>query len=111
MVIEEAVSRGDRDLVFFNTTRGSKSSKTRPCVVVSSEELKAHLLTFVVAPLATGGPPCPFRGRCRFEDNDDHVVVDQRGSVDRDQLMTRLFVVSDDMQGEVLSLLQAVFAV
>ena len=78
---------------------------------MSPDELNAHLRTIVVAPLAIGGRLCPFRVRCRLQDDDDHVVVDQLGSVDRDQLMKRLVVISDDMQGEVLSLLQAMFAV
>jgi hypothetical protein len=62
MVTDEAVSRGDIYLVSLNPTRGSEIRKTRPCVVVSPDELNAHLRTFIVAPLTTGGHPYPFRG-------------------------------------------------
>jgi mRNA interferase MazF len=76
MVTEEHVSRGDIFLVAFNPTRGSEIRKMRPCVVVSPEELNAHLRTFIVAPLTTGGHPCPFRVRCRFDGKAGHVVPD-----------------------------------
>ena len=111
MVTDEAVSRGDIYLVSLNPTRGSEIRKTRPCVVVSPDELNAHLRTFIVAPLTTGGHPYPFRVRCRFEDNDGHVVVDQLRAVDRDRMIKRLGVLADDTLVEVLSVLQAMFAV
>lgn len=111
MVIEEAVSRGDIYLVSLNPTRGSEIRKTRPCVVVSPDELNAHLLTFIVAPLTTGGHPYPFRIRCRFDDKDGHVVADQLRAVDRDRLIKHLGVLDEDTLIEVLSVLQAMFAV
>jgi mRNA interferase MazF len=111
MVTDEAVSRGDIYLVSLNPTRGSEIRKTRPCVVVSPDELNAHLRTFIVAPLTTGGHRYPFRVRCHFEDKDGYVVIDQLRAVDRDRLIRRLGVLADDMLVEVLSILQAMFAV
>jgi mRNA interferase MazF len=111
MVTDEAVSRGDIYLVSLNPTRGSEIRKTRPCVVVSPDELNAHLRTFIVAPLTTGGHLYPFRVRCHFEDKDGHVVIDQLRAVDRDRLIKRLGVLADDTLVEVLSVLQAMFAV
>ncbi len=108
---DEAVSRGDIYLVSLNPTRGSEIRKTRPCVVVSPDELNAHLRTFIVAPLTTGGHRYPFRVRCHFEDKDGHVVIDQLRAVDRDRLIKRLGVLADDTLVEVLSVLQAMFAV
>lgn len=107
---DEAVSRGDIYLVSLNPTRGSEIRKTRPCVVVSPDELNAHLRTFIVAPLTTGGHPYPFRVRCRFEGKDGHVVVDQLRAVDRDRMIRRLGVLASDTLVEVLSVLQAMFA-
>ena len=82
----------------------------RPCVVISPNELNAHLHTFIVAPLTTGGHPSPFRVRCRFEDKDGHVALDQLRAVDRDRLMKRLGVLDDETLGEVLRILQAMFS-
>ena len=111
MVTDEAVSRGDIYLVSLNPTRGSEIRKTRPCVVVSPDELNAHLRTFIVAPLTTGGHTYPFRVCCYFEDKDGHVVCDQLRAVDRDRLIKRLGVLADATLVEVLSVFQAMFAV
>lgn len=55
MVTAEAVRRGEVFLVNLSPTRGSEIRKTRPCVVVSPDELNEHLRTLIVAPLTTGG--------------------------------------------------------
>ena len=55
MVSETPVRRGDVFLVTLNPTRGREIRKTRPCVVVSPDELNAHMGTFIVAPLTSGG--------------------------------------------------------
>lgn len=60
MVTPRAVARGDVYLVDLNPTRGSEIQKTRPCVVVSPDELNTYLRTFIVAPLTTGSHPTRF---------------------------------------------------
>ena len=110
MVTDDPVSRGDIFLVELNPTRGSEIRKTRPCVVVSPDELNAHLRTCIVSPLTTGGHPYPFRVRCRFEGKDGHVVADQLRAVDKDRLVKRLGRLSETTLTEVLGVLQAVFA-
>ena len=110
MVTEERVSRGVIFLVSLNPTRGSGIRKTRPCVVVSPDELNAHLRMFIVAPLTTGGHPYPFRVRCRFENKDGHVVADQLRAVDRDHLVKQLGRLPETTLNELLRVLQAMFA-
>ncbi len=107
----ESVSRGDIFLIALNPTRGSKIRKTRPCVIVSPDELNAHLRTFIFAPLTTSGHHYPFRVPCRFDDKDDHMVADQLRVVDRDRLVKRLGILPDATLTEVLSVFQAMFAV
>lgn len=111
MVSEVVVSRGDIFLVALNPTRGSEIRKTRPCVVVSPDELNAHLRTFIVAPLTTGGHAYPFRVPCRFDGRDGHVVPDQLRTVDRDRLLKRLGRLPDSTLMDLLGVLQAMFAV
>ncbi len=110
LVTEERVSRGEIFLVSLNPTRGSGIRKTRPCVVVSPDELNAHLRMFIVAPLTTGGHPYPFRVRCRFENKDGHVVADQLRAVDRDHLVKQLGRLPETTLNELLRVLQAMFA-
>jgi mRNA interferase MazF len=111
MVTAKTVSRGDIFLVALNPTRGSEIRKTRPCVIVSPYELNAHFRTFIVAPLTTGGHHCPFRVPCRFDDKDGKVVADQLREVDKDRLVKRLGILPDATLIEILSVLQAMFAV
>jgi mRNA interferase MazF len=110
MVTEERVSRGDIFLVTLNPTRGSEIRKTRPCVIVSPDELNSHLHTFIVAPLTTGGHPYPFRVRFTFDGKDGHVVTDQLRAVDRERLVKHLGRLPETTLNELLGVLQAMFA-
>ena len=111
MVTEETVTRGEIFDVALNPTRVPEIRKTRSCVFVVPDELNAHLRTFIVAPLTTGGHPFPFRVRDRFDGKDGHVVADQLRTVDRDGLVKRLGNQSTDKLLETLSVLQTIFSV
>ena len=102
--------RGNVYLISLDPTRGSEIRKTRPCVVVSPDELNDHLGTFLVAPMTTGGHPYPFRIACRFQDKVGYVVADQLRTVDRVRLVRRLGKLSTGTMEEVLNVLQRMFA-
>ena len=110
VVNDSAVYRGDVFLVALNPTRGQEIRKTRPCVIVSPDELNAHMGTFIVAPLTTGGHPYPFRVGCRLQGKDGLIVPDQLRTVDRERLVTHLGILPQDTLSEVLDVLQAMFA-
>ena len=105
-----APQRGDVFLISLDPTRGSEIRKTRPCVVVSPNELNDHLGTFLVAPMTTGGHAYPFRIRCRFQGKVGYVVADQLQTVDRVRLVRRLGELSAGAMDEVLNVLQRMFA-
>jgi mRNA interferase MazF len=105
----EVVRRGDVFLVSLNAARGGEIRKTRPCVVVSPDELNAYLRTFIVAPLTTGGHPYPFWAPCRFQGRAGYVVIDQIRTVDRERLVRRLGKLSPSTLGRVLMILQEMF--
>lgn len=104
------VRRGDVYLVELNPARGREIRKTRPCVVVSPDELNAHLGTFIVAPLTTGSHPYPFRVSCRFAGKNGHVVLDQVRTVDRARLVRRLGKLSIEALAGALAVLREMFA-
>src|SRR3989304_9584319 len=104
------VGRGDVFLVNLDPTRGGEIRKTRPCVVVSPDELNADLRTFIVAPLTPGSHSYPFRVSCKFQDKSDHVVLDQIRTVDRDRLVKRLGALSPLVLGRTLGVLREMFA-
>ncbi len=105
----DVVRRGDVFLVSLNPARGGEIQKTRPCVVVAPDELNAHLRTFIVAPLTTGGHPYPFRVLCRFQGRAGYVVIDQIRTVDRERLVRRLGKLSSFTLAGVLAILQEMF--
>lgn len=110
MVSEASIARGDVFLVALNPTRGQEIQKTSPCVVVSPDELNAHMGTFIVAPLTTGGHRYPFRIPCSFDGKDGYVVPDQLRTVDRERLVKRLGVLPEATLLQVLGVLQEMFA-
>jgi len=106
----EPVRRGDVFLVNLDPTRGAEIKKTRPCVIVSPDELNAHLRTFIVAPLTTGSHSYPFRLPCRFGGRIGHMVLDQIRTVDQERLVRRLGKLSSSALGRALAVLQKMFA-
>ena len=104
------VGRGDVFLVDLNPTRGGEIRKSRPCVVVSPDELNAHLRTFIVAPLTTGSHAYPYRVPCKFEGKPGHVVLDQIRTVDRERLVKRLGALSPLVLAHPLNVLREMFA-
>jgi len=110
VVAAEAVRRGEVFLIDLNPTRDSEIRKTRPCAIVSPDELNAHVRTFIVAPLSTGGHRYPFRIPCRFAGRSGHVVLDQIRTVDHQRLVRRLGKLAPQTLQQALSVLQEMFA-
>jgi mRNA interferase MazF len=102
--------RGEVFLVNLDPTVGREIRKTRPCVVVSPDELNAHLQTVIVAPMTTGSHAYPFRVRCQFRRKAGHVVLDQIRTLDRGRLVRRLGSLSGTTHERVLVTLQEMFA-
>lgn len=110
MVSRGSIRRGEVHLVALAPSRGREIRKTRPCLVVSPDELNEHLGTFIVAPMTTGSHAYPFRVACRFGGRAAHVVLDQVRTVDRDRLVKRLGRVSPATLANSLTVLQEMFA-
>jgi mRNA interferase MazF len=102
-------SRGDVYLIELDPTRGSEIRKTRPCLIISPDELNQHLRTVIVAPMTTGGQAYPWRVRCRFRDRSGFVAMDQLRTVDSERLIRRLGRISPGTLTAVLAVLQEMF--
>jgi mRNA interferase MazF len=109
-VVTAALRRGDVLLIELDPTRGSEIRKTRPCVIVSPDDLNLHLKTLLVAPLTTGAHPYPFRVACRFAGKSGHIVIDQVRSIDRERVVKRLGSLSPGTLRRVLEVLREMFA-
>ncbi len=108
-VARPTVSRGQVHLVRLDPTLGSEIKKTRPCVIVSPDELNDHLRTVIVAPMTTGGRVYPWRPRCRFQGRAGFVALDQLRTVDVDRLVKPLGQLEDETVVAVLERLQDMF--
>ena len=104
------ISRGHVYLVRLDPTLGSEIKKTRPCVIVSPDELNEHLRTVIVAPMTTGGRAYPWRPRCRFQGRTGFVALDQLRTVDVERVAKSLGSLDDGTVASVLERLQDMFA-
>lgn len=104
------VARFDIFLVSLDPTVGREIRKTRPCVVVSPDEMNAHLATIVVAPMTTKGRPYPTRVAYTFQGKRRQVVLDQIRTVDRERLVKRLGKLGPAAASAVLAVLAEMFA-
>jgi mRNA interferase MazF len=105
-----AAWRFDVFLVVLDPTRGSEIPKTRPCVVVSPDELNQHLATVIVAPMTTAGKPFPSRIPCRFMGKEARIVLEQLRTVDKSRLVRRLGRIDDATGNDVLDGIAEMFA-
>ena len=109
-VARTTLARGDVYLVGLDPTMGSEIKKTRPCLIVSPDELNHNLRTVIVAPMTTGGQAYPWRVACRFQNRAGFVALDQLRTVDTERLVKRLGRLSAGSTTEVLDTLQEMFA-
>ena len=105
-----AVNRFEVYLMNLDPTVGREIKKTRPCLVVSPNEMNRHIRTVIVAPMTTKGPPYPTRVPCRLKGRSGQVVLDQIRTVDKVRLVRKLGRVSRRTALVVLDVLQEMFA-
>ncbi len=104
------VKRFDVFLVNLDPTLGSEIKKTRPCLIISPDEMNRYIATVIVAPMTTKGRSYPSRVECHFQGKDGQIVLDQIRTVDKARLVRRLGRIDDQTQTQVLSVLAELFA-
>lgn len=102
---------GEVWLAQLDPTVGSEIKKTRPCVVVSPDEMNLHLRTVIVAPMTTGSRPAGFRIPLTFQGKQGLIVLDQMRTLDKIRLVKRLGALRPPTTALMLQTLQAMFAV
>ena|SRR5205085_20126 len=104
------IKRFDVYLVNLDPTIGSEIKKTRPCVVISPDELYHFIRTIIVAPLTSKGTTYPTRVACKFQGRRGQIVLDQIRTVDKARLVRRLGKIDKQTQESVLTILSEMFA-
>ncbi|MEO5925381.1 MAG: type II toxin-antitoxin system PemK/MazF family toxin [Bryobacteraceae bacterium] len=96
-------------LINLDPTVGSEIRKTRPCVILSPDQINRHLRTVIVAPMSTEGFPLPTRVPCTFQGKKGQVVLDQIRTVDRVRLVKRLGKLTPSQATSTLAVLAEMF--
>ena len=110
MVARRRPARGDVYLVSLDPAHGREIRKTRPCLIVSPDDLNEFLSTVIVAPMTTGGYKAGWRIPCRFRRKDGYVATDQIRAVYAGRLVKRLGALDAATTAATLSVLQEMFA-
>jgi mRNA interferase MazF len=104
------VSRFDVFLIRLDPTQGREIRKTRPCLIISPDEMNQHIDTVIIAPMTTKGRPYPTRVPVRFKAKTGQVVLDQIRTVDKSRLVKRVGKIEQMTRTQVLTVLAELFA-
>ena len=104
------VSRFEVSLVRLDPTEGHEIRKTRPCLIISPDEMNHSIDTVLVAPMTTKGRAYPTRIPVRFQRKTGQIVLDQIRTVDKTRLVRRLGKIDESTAQKVLALLGEMFA-
>ncbi len=96
-------------LVNLNPTIGSEIQKTRPCVVISPNEMNKYLKTIVIAPMTTSSKSYPTRVEIKHDSKIGWVVLDQIRTIDKQRILKSLGRLSKPEIKEVKSILKETF--
>lgn len=110
MVNQSAVRRFDVFLISLDPTKGSEIKKTRPCVVISPDEMNRHIRTVIIAPMTSTLKSYPTRVTTIFQGKQGQIVLDQIRTVDKQRLVKKLGGISISSQSTVLNTLQSMFS-
>jgi mRNA interferase MazF len=104
------VKRFDVYLINLDPTIGTEIRKTRPCLIISPDEMNRYIGTVIIAPMTTKGRDYPTRVPCRFQGKQGQVVLDQVRTIDKSRLVRRLGRIDSRIQQQVLAVLSEMFS-
>ena len=108
-MVKRTIKRFDIWLVQLDPTQGSEIKKTRPCVVISPDEMSS-LKTAIVAPMTSKGFNFPTRIQCTFQRKRGFILLDQIRAVDKSRLIQKIGKISPETQTKIIDSLQEMFA-
>ncbi len=103
-------SRFDIYYVNLDPTIGGEIKKTRPCVIISPNEMNHNIATIIVAPITSKLRNYPSRVPCKVEGKQGQIVLDQIRTVDKIRLVKKIDTLNKNTQAKVLAVLREMFA-
>lgn len=104
------IKRFEVYLVNLDPTIGHEIKKTRPCLVISPDEMNRNISTTIVAPMTTKGRNYPSRIPCSFQGKQGQIILDQIRTIDKERLVKKLGVISKTAQLKTLNILMEMFS-
>lgn len=105
----EQINQYDIVWVNLDPTIGSEMKKTRPCVVLSPNEMNKYLQTIVIAPMTTSSKPYPTRVEVKHRTTQGWIAIDQIRMIDRMRVVKRLETLTEQEIDKVKSIIQETF--
>jgi mRNA interferase MazF len=110
MVAASHIRRFEVHLISLDPTKGSEIKKTRPCVIISPNEMNRHIRTVIIAPMTSTLKSYPTRVATTFQGKKGEIVLDQIRTVDKSRLVKKIGTISASAEEKVLGVLQEMFA-
>jgi len=104
------VSRFEVYYINLDPTVGSEIKKTRPCVIISPNEMNYNISTVIIAPLTSKLRNYPTRVPCKVEGKQGQIVLDQIRTVDKIRLVKRIDTLNKLTQTKILNVLKEMFS-
>ncbi len=97
-------------LVNLDPTIGSEIKKTRPCVIISPNEMNKNISTIIIAPLTSTQRNYPTRVNCQIQGKEGQIVLDQIRTVDKKRLIKKIDVIHKRTQLKLHKILAEMFS-
>ncbi len=104
------IKRFDVYLINLDPTVGSEIQKTRPCLVISPDEMNRNIRTVIIAPMTSAQKTYPTRVSCTFKKKHGQIALDQIRTIDKARCIKKLGILDTKFQPDVLATLQELFA-
>jgi mRNA interferase MazF len=97
-------------LVNLVPTIGSEIKKTRPCLIISPNEMNKNISTIIIAPLTSATSNYPTRIKCKVQGKEGQIVLDQIRTVDKKRLIKKIDRINKRTQLKLHKVLNEMFA-
>ncbi|MEX0719637.1 MAG: type II toxin-antitoxin system PemK/MazF family toxin [Balneolaceae bacterium] len=110
MVAKHPIQRFDIYLIALDPTKGSEIKKSRPCLIISPNEMNRHIQTVIIAPMTSVIRKYPTRVTTKFQRKQGQIVLDQIRTIDKQRLIKKLGKLNSSVEEKILNVLQEMFA-
>ena len=105
----EQINQYDIVLVNLDPTMGSEMKKTRPCIVLSPNEMNKYLQTIVIAPMTSNSKPYPTRVEIKHKVSKGWLALDQIRTIDRMRIVKRFEALTEEEISQVKNVIKETF--